>query len=80
MTLFPRVENRLKELGLRDEVLVIAGGRIAEKEEDHAMFEKKIEDEGAKFLGVDEFFGPGTDLDELIKWIGVSLESRKNKK
>lgn len=79
MTLFPRVENRLKELGLRDDVLVIAGGRIAEKEEDHAMFEKKIKDEGAGFLGVDEFFGPGTDLDEFIKWVDESIAKKNNK-
>ncbi len=71
--LFPRVDKRLKELGLRDEVVLIAGGRIAEKEEEHAMFEKKIADEGAGFLGVDAFFGPGTKPEETIQWLNNKL-------
>lgn len=75
--LFPRVENRLKELGLRDNVLVIAGGRIAEKEEDHEIFENKIKNEGPKFLGVDGFFGPGTNLEEFMKWIEEELSKRE---
>lgn len=79
VVLFPRIEKRLKELGLRDKVLIIAGGRIAEKEEDHAIFENKIKDEGAGFLGVDEFFGPGTDLDECMKWVEERLNDIKNK-
>ncbi len=79
MTLFPRVENRLKELGIRDDVVLMAGGRIAEKEEEHAMYEKKIHDEGTGFIGVDGFFGPGTDLDECIKWIEEQIEKKKNK-
>lgn len=74
MTLFPRVEKRLKELGLRDEVLVIAGGRIAEKEEEHEMYEKKMRDEGTNFLGVDEFFGPGTDLDDMLVKVKEKLK------
>lgn len=69
ITLFPRVNQRLQELGIRDKVLLMAGGRIAEKEEDHQKFEDKIKQEGPKFLGVDGFFGPGTDLGELVKWI-----------
>lgn len=67
--LFPRASKRLEELGLRDKVLVVAGGRIAEKEEEHAKFEEKIQSEGATFLGLDGFFGPGTDPDDFIAWI-----------
>lgn len=78
MTLFPRVEKRLIEIGLREKVLILAGGRICEKEEDHAMFEKKIKDEGTRFLGVDEFFGPGTDLKKMIKWVEKELEKKLN--
>ncbi len=63
LDLFPRVDARLKELGIRDKVVLFAGGRIAEKEEEHALFEKKINEEGTGFLGVDAFFGPGTDID-----------------
>ncbi|WP_418421449.1 cobalamin-dependent protein [Anaerotruncus colihominis] len=58
VTLFPRVEKRLKELGLRDKMVVWAGGRIAEKEEEHKYYEDKIQSEGVGFLGVDAFFGP----------------------
>lgn len=78
-TLFPRVDKRLKELGLRDKVALFAGGRIAEKEEEHAMYEEKIKNEGTGFLGVDNFFGPGTDLDLCVKWIAEEMEKKKNK-
>ena len=43
--LFPRVGQRLEELGLRDKTVVFAGGRIAEKEEEHQEFEDKIKNE-----------------------------------
>lgn len=67
--LFPRVKQRLAELGLDDKTITIAGGRIAEKEEEHAHFEEKINNEGAGFLGVDAFFGPGTNPDDVIAWV-----------
>lgn len=78
-TLFPRVEKRLEELGLRDKVVLFAGGRIAEKEEEHAIFEEKIANEGTGFLGVDNFFGPGTDLGLCVKWIAKAMEEKKSK-
>ncbi|NMB36352.1 MAG: 2-methyleneglutarate mutase, partial [Firmicutes bacterium] len=68
-TLFPRVSQRLQELDIRDEVVLMAGGRIAEKEEDHQEFEEKIQKEGPGFLGVDGFFGPGSKLDDIVAWI-----------
>lgn len=71
--LFPRVDKRLKELGIRDEVVFVAGGRIAEKEEEHEMFEKKMEKEGTDFLGVDGFFGPGTKAEDFVKWLNEKL-------
>lgn len=74
ITLFPRLDKRLKELGLRDKVLVIAGGRIAEKEEDHAELEAKIKAEGPAFIGVDAFFGPGTDPQEPVAWVRAHLK------
>lgn len=67
--LFPRVNQRLQELELRERVLLIAGGRIAEKEEEHAKFEEKISLEGTKFLGIDHFFGPGTDPEDVVLWV-----------
>lgn len=72
--LFPRVEQRLIELQMRDKVLLIAGGRIAEKEEEHAFYENKIAKEGTKFLGVDAFFGPGTDPDKCVEWTTKAVE------
>jgi methylmalonyl-CoA mutase cobalamin-binding domain/chain len=68
-TLFPRVNQRLRELGLRDKTLLIAGGRIAEKEEEHAAMEEKLQTEGTEFLGVDAFFGPGTAPEKVIEWV-----------
>lgn len=68
-TLFPRVDQRLQELGIRERVLYIAGGRIAEKEEEHAQVEAKIKAEGTGFLGVDGFFGPGTDPVNAVQWV-----------
>lgn len=70
IALFPRVAKRLEELGLREKMLVFAGGRIAEKEEEHAYYEKKIKEEGIDFLGVDAFYGPGTDPDQCAAEIG----------
>ncbi len=74
--LFPRVEDRLQQLGLRDKVLLIGGGRISEKEEEHTFYEEKIANEGSGFLGVDGFFGPGTDPAQCVKWTEAELERR----
>lgn len=76
-TLFPRVENRLKELGLRDKTVVWAGGRIAEKEEEHQYFEEKIRNEGVGFMGVDAFFGPDSTPEQCVEKIGQLLEEKK---
>ena len=68
--MFPKIRQRLAELGLADKTIVMAGGRIAEKEEEHAYYEEKIKKEGSsKLLGVDRFFGPGTDPKEVIAWM-----------
>ena len=74
--LFPRVQKRLQELGMSDKVLFIAGGRIAEKEEEHAYYEEKIAKEGTAFLGVEKFFGPGTDPDKCVEWTAKALERK----
>ncbi|MDL2226088.1 cobalamin-dependent protein [Deltaproteobacteria bacterium OttesenSCG-928-M10] len=71
--LFPRVGQRLTELGLRDKMVVVAGGRIAEKEEEHAVYEAKIQSEGPGFMGVDAFFGPGTEEKNFLAWIDNAL-------
>ncbi len=77
--LFPRVNKRLEALGIRDKVLLIAGGRIAGKEEEHAMFEKKIAEEGTGFLGVDAFFGPDTTTEQTVDWINQKLGKKGDK-
>lgn len=77
LDLFPRTGKRLEELGLRDKVVLFAGGRIAEKEEEHAAFEMKIASEGAGFLGVDAFFGPGTDVDNAVMEIEQKMREIK---
>lgn len=78
VTLFPRVEKRLKELGLRDKMVVWAGGRIAEKEEEHAMYEKKMKDEGLGFMGVDAFFGPDSTPEECVECISKLIEAKQS--
>jgi methylmalonyl-CoA mutase cobalamin-binding domain/chain len=77
--LFPRAGRRLTELNLRDSVTVVAGGRITEKEEEHALYEEKIKREGDGFLGVDGFFGPGTDPADFIAWLEAHLRAKAEK-
>ncbi len=74
--LFPRVRQRLSELGLAETIIVIAGGRIAEKEEDMDSYRYKILDQGPGFLNVDGFFGPGTEPDEAVAWVEQKLQQR----
>lgn len=76
ITLFPRVNQRLIELGIRDNVILMAGGRIAEKEEDHKKFEDKIKNEGVDFLGIDGFFGPGSNLEDIVAWIDKKTKEK----
>jgi len=79
VTLFPRVHQRLQELGIRDKVILMAGGRIAEKEEDHKEYEDKIKNEGVDFLGIDGFFGPGSKLDDIVAWIDKMTKEKFEK-
>ena len=72
--LYPRVHDRMKQLGIRENTYLIAGGRIAEKEEDHAAMEEKMRTEGTAFLKVDAFFGPGTDPVKVIEWLDEKLK------
>ncbi len=74
MDLFPRVGKRLEELGLRDKVVVWAGGRIAEKEEEHQFYEDKIQNEGVGFMEVDAFFGPDSTPEQCVETIGRLIQ------
>lgn len=80
LTLFPRVGKRLEELGLRDKMVVYAGGRIAEKEEEHKHYEDKMKNEGVDFMGVDAFFGPNSTPEECIETIGKMIEEKQKRK
>ena len=77
VTLFPRVSARLKELGIRDKVVVWAGGRIAEKEEEHKYYEDKIAKEGVGFMGVDAFFGPDSTPEQCLETITKLIEEKQ---
>jgi methylmalonyl-CoA mutase C-terminal domain/subunit len=65
MTLFPRVMELVEERRL-DDVLVFAGGIIPE---DDIPTLKKI--------GIVEVFGPGTNTDELIRFIRHNVKEQK---
>ena len=77
VTLFPRVGQRLQELGLRDKTVVWAGGRIAEKEEEHKYYEEKIANEGTSFMGTDAFFGPDSTPEECVAKITELIQGKK---
>jgi len=79
MALFPRVSERLEELGLREKMVVCAGGRIAEKEEEHRHYEDKIKNEGSGFMNIDGFFGPDSSPEECVRLIGEMIDKKKNK-
>lgn len=57
MTLFPRVQDLLREAG-RDDILITGGGIIPK--EDMAALEQR---------GVGRLFGPGTSTQDLIDYI-----------
>ncbi|MFQ6064893.1 MAG: cobalamin B12-binding domain-containing protein [Candidatus Bathyarchaeia archaeon] len=65
MTLFPRIMKLVKEKGL-DDVLVFAGGIIPE--EDVPALKK---------IGIAEVFGPGTNTDELVKFVRENVQKRE---
>ena len=77
LELFPRVGKRLQELGLREKTVVWAGGRIAEKEEEHQFYETKKEKEGVDFLGVDAFFGPDSTPRECVETISEMMREKR---
>ncbi len=65
MTLFPRIMKLAKQKGL-DDILVFAGGIIPE--EDVPALKK---------IGIAEVFGPGTNTDDLVKFVRENVLKRK---
>ena len=64
MTLFPAIMEALKKVG-RDDVLVVAGGTIPE--DDIAEIEA---------LGISKVFGPGTPLQDAVKFVLENARTR----
>ncbi len=69
MTIFPRIVNLLKELGV-DDILVTGGGIISDED-----IEK------LKSLGTGELFTPGASTEKIVEYIKewVKLNKRNNK-
>ena len=66
MTLFPKTVSLIREKSNRD-ILFIGGGIILKKDI------PKL-----KAAGISQTFGPGTPLDEIIKFIKTSLRVKDN--
>jgi methylmalonyl-CoA mutase C-terminal domain/subunit len=63
--LFPRIVKLMKERGIFDDVLVVAGGIIPD------------EDVSAlKEMGIKGIFGPGTTTQEIIDFIRANVKQR----
>ena len=65
MTLFPRVLDSLKQLGLED-VLVLVGGVIPDADGEALMGQ-----------GVDGVFGPGTSMEEVVGFVQQAIVDRR---
>ncbi len=65
MTLVPRVLEALANVDLGD-VLVLVGGIIPDKDA-----------EALKALGVAGVFGPGTSMDEVVRFVRSAIEERR---
>lgn len=62
MALFPRVMELLKKEGV-DDIIVVGGGIIPE--DDISELKK---------AGISEIFGPGTPLEEIVKYIRANIK------
>ena len=65
MTLFPRVLELLREQG-RDDVLLTGGGIIPK--EDMAELKRR---------GAGELFGPGTPIDDIVRYVREEVARRR---
>lgn len=63
-TLFPEVVRLLKEKGMSEDVLLIAGGIIPDKDK------KRWEQEG-----VNRCFGPGTPLEDIVAYVKANAKA-----
>ena len=65
MTLFPRVQDLLKERGA-DSILLTGGGIIPQADVD-----------ALRAIGVGELFGPGTPLADVAEYIRHAVQARR---
>jgi methylmalonyl-CoA mutase C-terminal domain/subunit len=65
MTLFPRVQQLLREHGATD--VLLTGGGIIGKEDAAALQE----------LGIGRLFGPGTSTQEAIQYVRAEVRARR---
>ena len=66
MALFPKTVSLIREKG-GENILVVGGGIIPKKDI------PKL-----KEAGIAQIFGPGTPIDEIVKFIETTLEKRSN--
>ncbi len=66
MALFPKTVRLIRQKGGKD-ILVIGGGIIPKKDIPRL-----------KQAGIAQIFGPGTPLDEIVRFIETTLEKRSN--
>lgn len=62
-TLVPEVIEGLEEYGAREDTLLVVGGILSEGEQ-------------LKTLGVDEVFGPGASLEDIVEYIREHAPAR----
>lgn len=66
MTIFPHVLEKMKQAGLDD--VVLTGGGIIPPEDMEELYK----------MGVGKLFGPGTSLEEIVKYFREEGEKRKS--
>jgi len=68
MTIFPRVRALLDGQGAKD--VVVTGGGIIPEEDMEALYAQ----------GISRLFGPGTSLDDIVRYMTEALEARREER
>lgn len=64
-TLVPEIIDELKDHGVYEDLLLLVGGTIPEKDRSHLLE-----------LGVDRIYGPGTNTEEAVQFIRENVQSK----
>ncbi len=67
MTIFPEVKRLMDEYGMKD--VLLTGGGIISKEDMEKL----------KKMGIGQLFGPGTNTQEIVRYIQEWYEKKKKK-